>query len=309
VRAAKGALERSFRERVAPGRGRAALDVEGAHELVRAEHGVDFRRARSRAGFSRGHLLDVVVALPGGVADRREHEAAQHLLAAMLGEGRAADWLGELAVEPAPRGGLLKVLDARAPSDNFFPIDELPAAFERAIAGLYAGLPEKPFWAMGGEQLWTMLEASAEHADDYPAQDDVLLVSTYLPEMRKCFLSGSPFASSRFSRHGELFAYLKLESPAQDARLALSARRVLEDALDAALVSERAGRVVGSGLGIRYSYVDFALADVERAIDVVSAVGCRVGLPERSWLLFCDTELEREWTPIHPNSPAPPGER
>jgi hypothetical protein len=306
---AKGALERSFRARLAPGRGRPALGVERALDGVCAKHGVDFRRARARAGFSRGHLIDVVVALPGGVANRREYEAAHHLLTAMLGEGRAADWLGELALEPAPRGGLLKVLDARAPSENFFPIDELPAAFERAIAGLHAGLPEQPLWALGGEQLWTMLEASAERADDYPAQDDLLLASTYLPEMLKCFLSGSPFASSRFSRHGELFAYLKAESPRQDPRLLLSARRVLEDALDAALVSERAGRVVGSGLGVRYSYVNFALAEVERAIEVVAAVGRRVGLPERSWLLFCDTELDREWAPVHPNSEAPPSKR
>jgi len=309
VSAAKGAFASSLRERLAPGRGRPALPVERALEEVRVEHGVDFSRARARAGFSRGHLIDVVVALPGGVSDRREHEAAQDLLTAMLGEGRAGDWLGELSLEPAPRGGLLKVLDARAPSENFFPVEELPAAFDRAIAGLQAGLPEQPFWALGGEQLWTMLEASAERADDYPAQDDLLLASTYLPEMLKCFLSGSPFSSSRFSRHGELFAYLKAESPEQDPRLLLSTRRVLEDALDAALVSERAGRVVGSGLGIRYAYIDFALADVERAIDVVATVGRRVGLPERSWILFCDSELEREWAPVHPNAAAPPAPR
>jgi len=251
----------------------------------------------------------VVLALPGGVANEREHEAGRDLLVALLGEARAGDWLGELAIEPAPRGGLLKVLDARAPSENFFAVSELPSTFERAIAGLYAGLPEKPLWSMGGELLWTMLEASSERADDYPAQDDLLLASTYLPEMLKCFLGGSPFSSRRFSRHDELFAYLKVESRSEDPRLSLSTRRVLEDALDAALVSERAGRVVGSGFGLRYSYVDFALARVDHAIDVVSAVARRVGLPERSWVLFCDTELEDEWAPVHPNAPAPPRDR
>jgi hypothetical protein len=153
-----------------------------------------------------------------------------------------------------------------------------------------------------------MFEASAERADDYPAQDDLLLASTYLPEMLKCFLAGSPFASSRFSRHGELFAYLKVESHETDPRLSLSTRRVLEDALDAALVSECAGRVVGSGLGVRYSYVDFALANVDHAIDVVADVARRVGLPKRSWLLFCDTALDGEWAPVHPDAPAPPRE-
>jgi len=301
-------LERALRERLAPARGKPAVAVERALESVRSAHGVDFSRARARAGFSRGHLIDVVLSLPGGVANEREHRAAQSLLVAVLGEARTADWVGEVRLEPAPRGGLLKVLDSRAPSENFFPVSELPSMFERAIAGLYAGLPDEPLWSMGGELLWTMLEASAERADDYPAQDDLLLASTYLPEMLKCFLGGAPFSSKRFSRHEELFAYLKVESSSRDPRLSLSARRVLEDALDAALVSERAGRVVGSGLGIRYSYVDFALDRVDRAIEVVSTVARRVGLPERCWVLFCDSELEDEWAPIHPNSPAPPRE-
>jgi hypothetical protein len=306
VSARSRTLGHALRERIAPERGTPAASVELALASVRAAHGVDFSRARARAGFSRGHLIDVVLSVPGGVANEREQRAAEELLDALLGTARAADWLGDVRLEPAPRGGLLKVLDARAPSDNFFPVGELPATFERAIEGLYAGLPEQPFWSLGGELLWTMLEASAERADDYAAQDDLLLASTYLPEMLKCFLGGSPFASSRFSRHGELFAYLKVESGPSDPRLSLSARRVLEDALDAALVSERAGRVVGSGLGVRYTYVDFALADVDRALAVVTSIATKVGLPERCWMLFCDTLLEDEWAPVHPNAPAPP---
>jgi hypothetical protein len=301
-------FERSLRARVAPGRGAPPVTLAHALERVRAERGVDFSRARARAGFARGHLIDVVLSLPGGTGNRSEHEAARELVVAFLGEGRAADWLGEVALEPAPRGGLLKVLDVRAAPASFFPVAELPETFGHAIAGLYAGLPAEPLWAAGGEELWTMLEASAEPAEDYAAQDDLLLASTYLPEMLKCFLAGSPFSSSRFSRREELFSYLKVERHDDDPRLSLSARRVLEDALDAALVSERAGRVVGSGLGIRYSYVDFALSDVDRAIGVVSDVARRVGLPEKSWLLFCDSELDDAWAPVHPRAPAPPGE-
>lgn len=304
--ARSGSLGSTIRERVAVKRGAPPATVEEALARVLALHGVDFSRARVRAGFARGHLIDVVLSVPGGVADERERDAAESLLDLVLGPARADDWLGEVMLTPAPRGGLLKVLDARAPSDDFFPLAALPAAFDRAIAGLYAGLPDEPLWSQGGEHLWTMLEASAEPAQDYAAQDDLLLASTYLPEMLKCFLSGSPFASSRFSRHGEIFSYLKTEMGARDPRLSLSARRVLEDALDAALVSERAGRVVGSGLGVRYAYVDFALFDVDRAIAAVTSVARKVGLPERSWLLFCDTLLEGEWAPVHPNGPAPP---
>jgi hypothetical protein len=301
-------FEQTLRKRLAPERGAPAVPVQQALEAVRTAHGVDFSAARARAGFSRGHLIDVVLSLPGGRGSNREPDAGKALLLALLGEARATDWLGELSLEPAPRDGPLRVLDSRARTSPFFPVSELGRTFERAIAGLYAGLPEKPLWSMGGEHLWTMLEASVERADDYAAQNDLLLASTYLPEMLKCFLGGSPFASSRFSRHGELFAYLKAESRSQDPRLSLSARRVLEDALDAALVSERAGRVVGSGLGIRYSYVDFALSNVENAIGVVANVARRIGLSERSWVLFCDTALEDEWAAVHPSAPAPPRE-
>jgi hypothetical protein len=306
VSGAIGRLEPKLRARIAPSRGKPAVPVSEALEAVRAATGVDFSRSRARAGFSRGHLIDVVLSLPGGAGSDREHTASQSLLESLLGQARAADWLGEVLIEPAPRGGSLRVLGAQDPSERMFPVSELPTTFDRAIGGLYAGLPDRPLWSLGGELLWTMLEASAERADDYPAQDDLLLASTYLPEMLKCFLGGAPFSSSRFSRHGELFAYLKVESGSKDPRLSLSARRVLEDALDAALVSERAGRVVGSGLGIRYSYVDFALSNVDEAIAIVSAVARRVGLPRRSWILFCDTLLADEWAPVYAQTPAPP---
>jgi hypothetical protein len=295
-----------MRERVSPARGKPAVPPALALEAVRATTGVDLSKSRARAGFSRGHLIDVVLSLPGGVGSAHEHSAAQALMGSLLGDARASDWLGALSVEPAPKGGPLRVLDSRAPPDRFFPLVELPEAFERAITGLYASLPEGPLWSLGGEELWTLFEVSAEPADDYPEKDDLLLATTYLPEMLKCHLAGSRFASSRFSRHGELFSYLKIERGSDDPRVSLSARRVLEDALDAALVSERSGRVVGSGLGIRYAYVDFALFDVDTALDAVSEVARRVGLPERSWMLFCDTELSDEWAPIHPKAPSPP---
>lgn len=304
----RGPLERTLRARLSPDRGTPAVPLERALESVRAASGIDFGRARARTGFSRGHLLDVVVSLPGGRGSESEKDAAERLVETLLGQARADDWLGEVMLEAAPRGGPLTVLDADGTRERFLPVGELAPTFERAISGLYAGFPAEPLWSIGGELLWTMFEASAERADDYPAQDDLLLASTYLPEMLKCFLAGSPFASSRFSRHGELFAYLKVESHATDPRLSLSTRRVLEDALDAALVSECAGRVVGSGLGVRYSYVDFALANVDHAIDVVAGVARRVGLPKRSWLLFCDTALDGEWAPVHPDAPAPPRE-
>lgn len=293
---------------VSSDRGQKAVPFQLALDRVKQEAGVDLTRARARAGFSRGHLLDVVLSLPGGRGDEAELLAAKKLLNLVLGEALTADWLGELTVVPAPRGGALTVVQAAGrDSGSFFPLVELPLAFDAAIRGLLLGLPEVPLCELGGEQRWTLLELEAERAPDYAAQDDAVLASTFMPEMLKCFLSGSSFSSCRFSRHGELFAYLKFRQKARDLRAGLAARRVLEDALDAALVTERAGRVVGSGLGVVYAYVDVALSDPARGVSALRSVANRVGLPEQSWVLFCDTALESEWVGLRPGGPVPPG--
>ncbi len=283
--------ERSLRARVHPERGSAALDLPTAVALVRDRHRVDFGSARARAGLTRGHLLDVVLELPGGRNTAEEQLAAERLLELVLGDARRHDWIGAISTLAAPRGGLLKVVQASTNDGRFFPLAELPRAIDAAVSGIHAGLPAQPLWALGGEQRWYLFELDVEPAEHYPGQADVALVSTFMPELLKCFLSGAPFASTRFSRAGELFAYLKYESREDDARQALARRRVLEDALDAALVSERAGRVIGSGMGVIHSYVNFALAEVERALTVVREIGRRIGLPKNTSLEFLDSSL------------------
>jgi hypothetical protein len=305
----RGPSEHSVRARLSPERGRAAVALAASLDAVRRETGVDFGRAAARAGFTRGHLLDIVIKLPGARGTAAEEDAAERVVTLLLGEAAAEDWVDQVTLEPAPHGGALSVLQSVPDRGSYFPLAELPAAFDAAVRGLHAGLPAEPYWASGGEQRWTLLELDVERSDDYPRQADVALCATFLPEMLRCYLGGSPFASLRFSRHGELFAYLKHESPRGDARAVLAARRVLEDALDAALVTERCGRVVGSGMGVVYSYVDVALSSLERALDVIRTVAGRVGLPRRSWLLFCDSALDGEWAAVHPQAPLPPGHR
>ncbi|HEY3500401.1 MAG TPA: hypothetical protein VGK73_37170 [Polyangiaceae bacterium] len=299
-------FERALRGRVDAGRGTKPRGCESALAELAAGTGFDFGRARARAGFARGHLLDVVIELPGGRGGRHEQRAAESLCELLLGEARSDDWLGKVSLVPAPREGPLKVVQARPSSENFFPIAELLPAFDAAIAGLHAGLPGEPLWAVGGEQRWVLLELDVEALPAYPGQSDVALASTFLPEMLRCFLSGASFASARFSARAELFGYLKSRRREGDLRRAVAERRVLEDALDSALVSERAGRVVGSGMGVVYSYVDFAFDALDRAVDVIRAVAGRVGLPAESWISFCDTPLAEDWIALAPGGPAPP---
>lgn len=284
--------ERKLRALVDPARGAAPLELEAALAATRERYAVDFRGARARAGVARGHLIDVILEQPGGSGGAGEQEAAEAFVDLLLGEARFHDWIGSVAVAPAPRGGPLRVVQSRPGDARFFPLEELAGAVGAAVNGIHAGLPAGPLWSLGGEQRWYLFEldggAHAEHA----AESDVLLVSTFMPELLKSFLSGAPFASTRFSRSAELFAYLKYENREPDARRALARRRVLEDALDAALVSERAGRVIGSGLGVTHSYVHFALERVAHALDLVFEVMAKVGLQGApSAVEFCDAPL------------------
>src|SRR5678810_651259 len=92
------------------------------------------------------------------------------------------------------------------------------------------------------------------------------------------------FSSARFSRHGELFCYVKARSADRSAADQHAALTALEDAVSQALGERSLGAVVGSGLGVRYSYVDLALGAVEPALDVLRRVAAEQRLSRDCWL-------------------------
>ncbi|HEV8246787.1 MAG TPA: hypothetical protein VGP93_13510 [Polyangiaceae bacterium] len=278
------------------------LDLDAAVSQVRSRLGVDLRNARARAGFARGHLLDVALFVPGGRGPADE-PAARQLVELLLGPATFRDWIGEIRCAATPRG-ILRVLDNQS-DERTFPLAELCPAVDAAIRGLYEGLPEKPWYWERSEPDSVVFELEVEPALAYAAQDDVALVSTCLPEMLHCFLRGTPFASLRFSRHGELFAYLKYESARADLASAVERRDAIEQRLNQALLDARAGRVIGRGIGLAYAYLDLAISDVRASIAIAKELADE-HLPEQSWLLFCDSELGDEWVGLKANTQSPP---
>jgi len=275
-------------------------------EEVARSHAKDLTDARARAGFSRGHLLDVVVygRELAGRGDEASLLAAEHAARCLLGDRVLDDWVGDIAAEPLPRGGPLRVLDNDAAPT--FALSELPAAIAAAVEGLKAGLPELSRSDVGKEG-WALFEVEPEPAHDYALQDDVALTSSALPEMLKCFLEGAPFSSVRFTRGAERFAYLKLDVHEQSFEQRLARRNELEERLAEALVRRGLGAVVGNGLGLRYVYLDLALSPGAGGVDLTCEVARALGVPERSWLLFFDSALAREWVGVWPQTVAPPG--
>lgn len=275
-----------------------------ALERAKASSGLDLRRARARAGFSRGHLLEIVLALPGGSGSDAERDAAEELVWSMAGRARADAWIGSVEVVAAPRGGPLKVLAGSAGPEFSLELAELVPALEAALGGLEASLPETPLFRAGGGD-WTLFELEPEAADDYARKDDLVMAVTRVPELLKCYLEHAPFSSQRFSRHGELFFHLKYESRgAPEGRLA--AREELEAVLERSLVQAEAGRVVGGGLGLRYSYVDFVLSAIGEGLERVRTVAHEKTLPKRAWIECFDDALRAQWIEIQANCPAPP---
>jgi hypothetical protein len=82
----------------------------------------------------------------------------------------------------------------------------------------------------------------------------------------------------------------------------------IEDALDAILMSNRLGCVIGGGTGRRYSYIDLALIDLKQGIDAIRRVLVEGKIPKRSWIQFFDSTLAQEWVGIYDDSPPPPME-
>jgi hypothetical protein len=167
---------------------------------IRQTTGLDLRRARVRAGFARGHLLDVVVYSSEfeSQGDDTGRSASELLVRGVLGDRLAEQWIGQIDVVPAPRAGALRVLNNDGDAGEAFPVHELGAAVGAAIRGLYEGLPERPCWAEPDAKNWTLFELEPEEQEDYVAQDDLVVATSMRPEMLKCFLQGMPFSSERF---------------------------------------------------------------------------------------------------------------
>jgi hypothetical protein len=288
---------------------RSPRPVDAVLAEVRDQFGLDLGGARARAGFSRGHLLEIVrhaVEVQDG-ADPRALDAANLAVMSLLGEERFDDWVGSVDVAPMPRPSSLRLLGAGAEEAGRFSLGELPLAVDAAIAGLERELATAPYHTYCERADWTLLDVEPDGGKSAARQDDLLQCVTMLPEMSKCFLSDMRFSSRRFSAHGERFVYLKVDAVGLDVRARHALQLALEDALNYALVPGRFGCVVAAGLGLGHVYLTLALQDLDGGIELAARTARKQGLTERAWILFCDSAWRDEWVGVHDHSPVPPG--
>jgi hypothetical protein len=293
--------------------GRPALSLEYALEQTRAACQVELARATFRAGFSRGHLLEITLAVPGGTGSEKEQNAAENLVLAVLGERLFETWIGAVHVTAAPRGGPLRVLDTTT-TPSSLELHELFATVSAATLGVLRGLPESLHAvssasavvngnaaevASSEREEWTLLEVEPVDAARGTRKDDLVLASTCTPELLRCYLDGSPCASRRFSRSGEQFVFVSYADDQPTLERRVAKRSVIEVALSESVVG--VGAVTGVGLGVKTTYLDLALCNLETGLSGLVSKLRDVGAPARTFIQFFDSELADEWLAIWPD--------
>jgi hypothetical protein len=302
--------------------GRAASSLERALAEAREQYQVELERATFRAGFSRGHLLEVTLSVPGGTGSENEQIAAENLVLALLGERVFETWIGRVHATPAPRGGPLRVLDTSAPRTSLY-LHELLPTVSAATLGVLRGLPQLPHLAASGDATpsgdgardndgardesgergeradWTLLEVEPVDVASGRRKDDLVLVSTCMPELVRCYLDGSPCASRRFTRGGEQFVFVSYVDDESTFERRVAKRSAIETSLCAAVAG--AGAVTGVGFGVKTTYVDLGLCNLETGLPRLVSKLRDAGAPERTFIHFFDSELADEWLSIWPD--------
>jgi hypothetical protein len=156
------------------------------------------------------------------------------------------------------------------------------------------------------DQLYQMFRMQPEKRTDYPGRADLLVGYTAVPDLWQRFHAAEVVRSGEFSICGEIFCYLKIDGINGLEGSVFKDKSQIEDTLDEALRSFNVGCVVGGGTGLRYSYVDFALTDFSMAFGIIRKVLRAGNIPNRSWILFFDSDKAQRWIGVWDDTLPPP---
>lgn len=261
--------------------------IESVEPTVAGRAGTEMPKGTVTVSVSEENAIDLKFHLD---RDDEDATAAAYVAAeVLLGELTLHRWVGSIEVEKASR--------------KKTPLADLAPAVDEAIASIK--LPDEPYRRRVDQAEWSLFKLEPKKKQkDYAEQDDLLTAVVLDPPLFRAMHSMG-FASQRFSRHGEVFAYVKIDGTEGLEGTAFGDREDIENAIDDALKDH--GAVIGGGTGLRYTYVELACRDVPKCIRAVTTVLREGRIGTRSAILFHDAELSREWIGIYPDSPKPFG--
>ncbi len=289
---------------------RLAEDLESTLLTVEARTGRDITDFTVRASLSEHQCINLIYTSPS-ITDGDDSSARQAAFVAtetLLGEQCLNQWLGAIEIAPMPRRWGPKWLFGRDEKNapRSIGLDRLHETVNALIGSIREQLPKNPHYQWVEHAKWTLWELKPEEADDYCGQLDLFLGKAANPTQWTAAHGGGRFSSERFSRCGETFCYVKIDgSQGLDAE-GLSDKSEIEDALDEVLKPNRLGCYIGGGTGMRYSYIDLALTDLDKGIEATRQRLREGKVPKRSWIQFFDSDLAAEWIGIYDDSPPPP---
>jgi len=280
---------------------RIAESVEQSLRLVEARTELDLSNVTVAASVGKDNRMDLVYRW-----DRVPHNNDQAFDAAFVA---TESLLGEQALDRWV--GVISLVDQQTPAEQgqrFLPLHRLQSTFDALIDSTISQLPAEPYSALTEETEWAVMKLQPEDARDYPERFDLLTCITCNPDLVGATFSEAPFFSERYSRCGETFCYLKIDG-ADTSTTDFQDRDDMEEAIRNALETQDLGALIGAGTGLRYSYMELALTDVDRGIAAVRRAMSEGNVPRRSWILFHDADLTAEWIGVYDDSPAPPLEK
>jgi hypothetical protein len=209
-------------------------------------------------------------------------------------------WLGEAVTDR-----WLGYIDVSASSTCGPALETLHAQFESAVNQCLRARHPRPYLEVAASSQWSIVELKPNPGQEITRRSDLFVYRTMDLGVADTLFRRLPFYSDRFSSHGERFCYLMLDGKGASME-GFEDKSQIEDALDAALTQQGLGAVMGSGTGLRYSYIDLALSNLDNASDTIIQVLRQGGIVTNAWLLFHDDEWHDEWIGIHDDTPAPP---
>lgn len=273
-------------------------DADHARMAVKGRCGVEFKQAGVEARIGRYRKIDLLYTFPN---ERWTEDQARNvafvLTETLLGEETLDGWIGSI-----------DVADAKEPGHRWLPLERAGDTVSAVAQSMLEQLPGTPMYQMDKNVAqWTSYKMEPDHnGDDFPERSDLIFGTTCCVELIQAVMSGMLFDSRCHSRHKEFFGYLKIDASEVPSTNRVDHRASLEDPLDDALQQAGLGGSIGGGSGIRYSYVDLALTNVMQSLPIIRQVLGQQRAPLRTWLLFFDSQLSKEWFGVYPQTPPPP---